>query len=250
MTDGPVAWGPTLIVVLVLLTVVAGVLVGVGQIGPARAPVVAILRATVQLAVVSLLIAAVVRSLWWTALFVLVMFVVAVLTSARRIGSLRTAWRAAAPIATGVVPVLGLLTSTGSVVFRPIVLIPVAGILIGAGMVATSQAGVRAVGELRARHGEFEAALALGFMPRLAALELTRPTAFQALIPAFDQTRTVGLVTLPGAYVGVLLGGGSAVQAGITQLVVLVGLVAVQSVAVLVTIELVARGLIDGTAPG
>ena len=27
----------------------------------------------------------------------------------------------------------------------------------------------------------------------------------QALIPALDQTRTVGLVTLPGAYVGVLL---------------------------------------------
>jgi ABC-type iron transport system FetAB permease component len=36
----------------------------------------------------------------------------------------------------------------------------------------------------------------------------------QALVPALDRTRTVGLVTLPGAFVDVQLGGGSAVQAG------------------------------------
>ena len=33
-------------------------------------------------------------------------------------------------------------------------------------------------------------------------------TLHEAIIPALDQTRTVGLVTLPGAYIGVLLGGG------------------------------------------
>ena len=52
----------------------------------------------------------------------------------------------------------------------------------------------------------------------------------------------MGLVTLPGAVVGVLLGGGSAVQAGATQLMVLVALPAVEAIAVAVTIELVARG--------
>jgi len=30
-----------------------------------------------------------------------------------------------------------------------------------------------------------------------------------ALVPGLDQTRTVGLVTLPGAFVGVLLAGAS-----------------------------------------
>ncbi|WP_435154151.1 hypothetical protein [Micromonospora aurantiaca (nom. illeg.)] len=33
-------------------------------------------------------------------------------------------------------------------------------------------------------------------------------------MPALDQTRTVGLVTLPGAFVGVLPGGGTAVGWG------------------------------------
>jgi putative ABC transport system permease protein len=49
-----------------------------------------------------------------------------------------------------------------------------------------------------------------------------------------DQTRTVGLVTLPGAFVGVLLGGGSPVQAGAAQIIVLVGLLATQSITVVV----------------
>ena len=62
-------------------------------------------------------------------------------------------------------------------------------------------------------------------------------------MPVLDQTRTVGLVTLPGAFVGVLLGGGDPVQAGVTQLVVLVALLAIEAVAVLVTVEVVARNL-------
>jgi putative ABC transport system permease protein len=62
-----------------------------------------------------------------------------------------------------------------------------------------------------------------------------------ALVPALDQTRTVGLVTLPGAFVGVLLGSGNPVQAGAAQLLVLIGLLAAETIAVLITTELVAR---------
>jgi putative ABC transport system permease protein len=49
-------------------------------------------------------------------------------------------------------------------------------------------------------------------------------------------------VTLPGAFVGMLLGGASPLQAAAVQLVVLVALLLVQAIAVLVTVELVARG--------
>ena len=66
-----------------------------------------------------------------------------------------------------------------------------------------------------------------------------------ALVPALDQTRTVGLVTLPGAFVGVLLGGGSALEAGAAQLLVLVGLLAAETIAVWVVTEQVARGRAD-----
>ncbi|NED92111.1 ABC transporter permease, partial [Streptomyces sp. SID11233] len=90
-----------------------------------------------------------------------------------------------------------------------------------------------------------EAALALGLPDRDARLEIARPAASDALLPGLDQTRTVGLVTLPGAFVGVLLGGARPLAAGAVQLFVLLALMAVQSLAVSVTVELVARGRIN-----
>jgi ABC-type iron transport system FetAB permease component len=116
-------------------------------------------------------------------------------------------------------------------------------------MTAVSLAGRRLREELSARRGEVEAALALGLVRRDAVLEVARPAAGTALLPPLDQTRTVGLVTLPGAFVGVLLGGGTPLEAGAAQLLVLVGLLAAQTTAVWVTIELVARGLVLHDVP-
>ncbi|MGN6301654.1 MAG: ABC transporter permease, partial [Angustibacter sp.] len=94
------------------------------------------------------------------------------------------------------------------------------------------------------RHGEYEAALSIGLGARDAALLVARDDAALALVPGLDQTRTVGLVTLPGAFVGMLLGGATPMEAAAVQLVVLVALLMVQSVSVLVVVELVARGLL------
>lgn len=239
--------GWPLAVVLVVLTAAGGLTLWLGQVDSWRPVVTAALRAAVQLTAVSLLITAVLASGRLTAGFVLLMYGIAAVTSAGRIARAgrRPAWRElpgpAASIAAGVAPVLAVLLATGIVPAKPVAVIPIAGILIGGAMSATSLAGRRARDELHSRRGEFEAALALGFLTRDAALLVTRHTANQALVPVLDQTRTVGLVTLPGAFVGVLLGGGSPVQAGVTQLVVLVSLLAIEAVAVVVTVEVVAR---------
>ncbi|MDH6465864.1 putative ABC transport system permease protein [Micromonospora sp. A200] len=239
--------GPKLAVTLVVLTAVAAAVATVGRLGHGRQIAVAAVRAAVQLAAVSLLIAAIVASLWATAAFVVVMCVVAAGTSGRRITGGARGWWAVVPIVAGSLSVvLGLLLA-GLVPARGIAVIPVAGILIGGAMTATSLAGRRALDELIGRRGEVEAALALGLLPRDAVLLVCRPAAGQALIPALDQTRTVGLVTLPGAFVGMLLGGAGPLAAGITQLVVLVGLLAVEAVAVVLTVELVARGRLRPT---
>jgi putative ABC transport system permease protein len=79
---------------------------------------------------------------------------------------------------------------------------------------------------------------------------VAREAAALALIPGLDQTRTVGLVTLPGAFVGVLLAGASPLQAGAVQLLVLLALLLVQVLAVGVTIELISAGRLPvGTGP-
>jgi putative ABC transport system permease protein len=235
--------GPALAVaVVVLIVAAAAVAVYFGR-GVARDVVVVSARAIGQLAAVSLILAAVLASGWSTAGFIGLMLAVASVTSARRVagGMSRGRW-AAGPIAAGALPVLAIVLATGAVPAETIAVLPVAGIVIGGAMTATSLAGRRAVDELRNRYGEYEAALALGFTPRAATLELCRPVAAQALVPALDQTRTVGLVTLPGAFVGVLLGGGSPLQAGAVQLLVLVGLLLAEAVAAVLTVEVIAAG--------
>ncbi|PKV96486.1 putative ABC transport system permease protein [Amycolatopsis echigonensis] len=247
--NGAIGFGPALIAVLAVLTLAGAAVVRFGQLGQGRAVVVAAVRAVAQLALVSLVITVILRSDWLTGLFVLAMFSIAAATSASRIGVPRRIGWVALSLASGVVPVLGLVLGSGVVPAKPISVVPVAGIVIGGSMTATSQAARRALDELKQRRGEYEAALALGFLPRHAALEICRPSAGHALIPALDQTRTVGLVTLPGAYVGVLLGGASPLQAGTTQVLVLIGLLAAEAIAVLVTVQLVAAGSIRRDEP-
>lgn len=232
-------------VALLVLTAVAVGVVGFGGLGIARGTASASVRAVLQLGAVSVIIIAVVRSLWLSLAFVLVMLAVAAVTSARRMTPRRSGLLAVVPIAVGAVPVIGVVVVTGAVPTTGIALVPVCGIVIGGTMAATSLAGRRALDELSTRYGEYEAALSLGLTDRDAAMELVRPAARQALVPAMDQTRTVGLVTLPGAFVGVLIGSGSPVQAGAAQVLVLIGLLAAEALAAVVTVELVARGRIS-----
>ncbi|HUR75184.1 MAG TPA: ABC transporter permease [Sporichthya sp.] len=231
------------------LFIVAGVLVAVAalaarvtRLGVERAVLTAAARAAVQLTVVALLIGAVLESDRLSLLFVGGMLVAAGLTAGTRIAGLRAAPWAGLAIAAGALPVVILVLASGAVPFSGPAIVAFSGIVIGNAMTASGQAARRALDDLRQRVGEFEAALALGFDRRAAGLEIARPTAAQALFPPLDQTRSVGLVTLPGAFVGVLLGGGSAGEAASAQVLVLFGLLAAQVVAVAVALELVVRG--------
>jgi uncharacterized protein (TIGR00245 family) len=249
--------GPRLALVLVALTALGAVGGRLSGLEQDRSVVVAAVRATVQLGAVSAVLLVVVRSLPLSALFVLLMVAVATATSAGRVtglpvwgpGALGRLGPTALPIVGGALPVVALVLASGTVPLRGESVIPIAGILIGGAMTATSLAGRRLRDELTRRRGEVEAALALGLLPRDAVLLVSRPAAATALVPPLDQTRTVGLVTLPGAYVGVLLGGGSPLEAGAAQLLVLVGLLAAEVLAVWAVTELIARGVLLTDVP-
>jgi putative ABC transport system permease protein len=234
-------------VLAVLVVVVAAALAASAVLrlaGLEHAPAVprAATRAVVQLGAVSLVVAAVLRSVPLSLAFVVVMLGTASLTAARRITPHRSGLWAGAAVASGALPVLGVLAASGLLPPVGAALVPVGGILVGGAMTATSLAGRACLDALRDRAGEYEAALALGLPSRDAALLVCSVPAGRALVPALDQTRTVGMVTLPGAFVGMLLAGAGALQAGTVQLVVLVALLLAESVAIAVTLELVARG--------
>lgn len=231
-----------LVVVAVLLVALAAAAARVALLGVEVAVLTAAARAAVQLTVVALVIAAVLESDGLSLLFVLGMLLAAAVAAGQRIAGWRCAPWAGLAVAAGALPVLTLVLASGVVPFSGPAIVAVSGIVIGGAMTACGQAGRRALDELRGRAGEFEAALALGLDTRSAGLEIARPSAAQALFPPLDQTRTVGLVTLPGAFIGVLLGGGSAGEAASAQVLVLFGLLAAEVVAVAVALELVVRG--------
>jgi len=215
------------LVALLLVAVVANV---VFRHGLARQSVVAGLRAAAQLTAAAAVISVVVGSLWLSALALFGMFAMAVLTTCRRIDSPGSWPWATAAMAAGVVPVLAILLLSGTIPFQGIALIPVVGIVLGNTMTVHTLVGRRAFAALREERGQYEAGLSLGMVPDQAIDEIIARRVPEGLVPSLDQVKTSGVVTLPGAFIGVMLGGGSAVQAATAQVLVLFAIMATQSV--------------------
>jgi putative ABC transport system permease protein len=135
----------------------------------------------------------------------------------------------------------GILVATGAFAATPAAAVPAAGILIGGAMTAATLAGRRLLDGLGTDHDEIETRLALGDRVRDALAPTVRTAVTGALVPAIDQTRNVGLVTLPGTFVGLVLGGASPAEAARVQLCVLLALLAVELASAALIAELVVR---------
>jgi putative ABC transport system permease protein len=235
---------PALVVVCVIMAIAAGLVCRFAlRTSPWTVPVAGV-RAAIQLAAVALVLAAAMMRLWSSVMVVAVMFVVASATAARRSQADHGSPWLATALATGMAAVIPLLLVSRVVPLTGVAIVPVFGIVLGGTMTAVAVASRRALDTLRTRAGEVEAALSLGFSERDSRMEVIDRPLVDALIPNLDQARTAGLVTLPGAFVGVLLATGSAAQAGAVQVLVLISLLLSQACGVAVTGELVARGWI------
>ena len=226
------------LVILLVVTVVANRL---GGLGLGRASVLAGARAVVQLSLVALVITAVVGSL--------------ALSVRRRRGHVRDGGRddleagrraarwpwAAASMACGIVPVVAVVLATGAVPLTGIAVIPVAGIVIGNTMTVHTLVGRRTFSALREEHGQYEASLSIGLTSAQAIDEVIARRVPEGIVPSLDQVRTSGIVTLPGAFIGVMLGGGSAVQAATAQVLVLFAIMATQAITASVQARLICR---------
>ena len=76
---------------------------------------------------------------------------------------------------------------------------------------------------------------------QVALRPLVRRAVRWGLIPVLDQTKNVGLVALPGTFVGLVLGGADPAEAARVQLTVLLALLGVELVAAVTGALLVAR---------
>ena len=202
----------------------------VSGFGLGRSALVAGVRACLQLGVAAVVITSVIDSLPLSIALTVAMFSMAVVTTCRRVEAPGSWPWAAAAMAGGILPVLTVVLATGAVPLTGLAIIPIAGIVIGNAMTAHTLAGRRTFAALREEHSQYEACLSLGLLPAQGILEIVHRRTPEALLPGLDQVKTTGLVTLPGAFIGVMLGGGTPVQAATAQVLVLFGIMAAQTV--------------------
>lgn len=220
------AFGPTLLGVVLLVALTAAVLTAY-KVPYRWAPTLAILRGTVQLAAISVILSGVISSPGFVAAALLVMFAVAALTAARRVGwSWKSFGLVGGSMGLGVAMTLAIIFATGAIELTPRYALAIGGIIIGNAMTTATLAGRRFSEAVIDHWEEVEGWLALGAKPRQSTLELAHRAVYSALIPSIDQTKTTGLVTLPGAFVGAIFGGISPLEAGRFQIVVLAGIMA------------------------
>lgn len=221
---------PTLVALALLVALTVAVLWG-SRTPSFLDPAVAVLRGAAQLAAISLVLGGVITDPRWVAAALLVMFGVAVTTAACRLG---WSWRLfgvlAATMALGILVTLAVVFGTGAIEFSPRYVLAVGGIVIGNCMSIAVLAGRRFFEAVREQWDQVEGWLALGATSGRATLTQARHSVHSALIPSTDQTKTTGLVTLPGAFVGAIFGGASPLEAGRFQVVVLASIMAAGSV--------------------
>lgn len=203
------------------------------------APLIAIVRGGVQLAFVGLALRGVLSAPPTVAIALLVMLGTASWTATGRLKGLGRVGR-----------VVTLCCLTGSAVslitvfaldvlpFSARYVVALSGIVIGNSMTGVTLAGRHLLAGMIARREEIEGWLAIGATSRQAVRDVARSAAAEALVPVMDQTRTTGLVTLPGAFIGALLGGADPTQAARFQLVVLAALLATQAVVATMVVHL------------
>ena len=235
MTEADVRAG---IALLVLLALGVAALT-YGRVPRRRDQGTALLRALVQLAALGLVVHAVFVTPALVAVLLAVMLGVAVLTSTRRLNGLeRPGLAVLAACLAGAVPAVGLVLASGALAVTSRNVVGLGGIVIGGAMAACTLTGRGLLAGLRSDGEQVEGALALGATMRQAVAPIARRAVGDALVPNLDQTRTVGLVTLPGTYVGALLGGASPTDAARYQLLVLAALLCAQAIAGVVLAQL------------
>jgi putative ABC transport system permease protein len=216
--------------VLVLVGLTALVLRG-AQVRLGWAPSYAVLRGAVQLALVGLALRGVFQAPAFVAVALGVMLSIAVYTAAGRVKALPGALPAVALACSSAAGgTLAVIFGLGMLDLSARYLIALGGIVIGGTMTAATLTGRRIAHGLRSDRDEVEGLLALGATARQATARICRRSVAEAMMPVIDQTRTTGLVTLPGAFIGALLGGADPSDAARFQLVVLAALINAQAI--------------------
>lgn len=158
----------------------------------------------------------------WILLVVLIMISVAGYTAGKRGQNVpRSKIVATISVSVGALLTLGLLIILRVFPFEPRYIIPIAGMIVGNSMTVTGLVMLRLRDDVRLQKPQIEAALALGATREQAVRQQLRRALATGMTPIIDNTKTVGLISLPGAMTGMILAGASPLEAVQLQIIVM-----------------------------
>ncbi|HVE98612.1 MAG TPA: ABC transporter permease [Mycobacteriales bacterium] len=241
----PPVWGIALTLVLVAVTAYVAV---DQRLGLARDLAEAVVRAAVQLVAVGFALrflfehTGIPGSLGWVAAMVLL----AGRTAGGRASGIPHGTRiATAAVGAAAVGTVGLLVGARVIEATPRIVVPMGGMVVSAAMTGATLTLSRIHDEVASSRASVEARLALGLPSAEAFAPHLRLALRAAIAPAIDQTKVVGLITLPGAMTGLIIAGVSPVVAIRYQIIVMYMLLGAGTVAALVAARLAGRALFD-----
>lgn len=139
---------------------------------------------------------------------------------------------AAMSLSTAAIVALGLLFGLGVFDLDARTLIPLGGMVVGNSISATILVARRILDSFEDKRPQIEARLALGHTAEKASSPYLRAALRTALIPQVETTKAVGIVFLPGAMVGLILGGTdpqAAVSVQVTVMYMVLGSVSIST---------------------
>lgn len=184
----------------------------------------AIFRAFLQLSIIGFVLQFIFNqdNRGWILLAYLFMVSVAGYTAGQRAKHVpRGKYVAGASILAGTAVTMFMLVVLNVFPFTPRYIIPVAGMMVGNAMTVTGVTMKRLRDDIKVQMNLVETALALGATPRQATLQQVKRSLVIALSPVIDNAKTVGLISLPGAMTGLIMGGASPLEAIQLQIVVM-----------------------------
>ncbi|XP_039136195.1 protein ALUMINUM SENSITIVE 3 [Dioscorea cayenensis subsp. rotundata] len=212
---------PALATAVVLMAVVLSFLQKLNLEGEM---VYAIVRAFIQLSIIGFVLEFIFtqKNAAWIILAYLFMVSVAGYTAGQRAKHVpRGKCIAGLSILAGTTLTMILLVLLNVFPFTPRYIIPIAGMMVGNAMAVTGVTMKRLREDLKIQMNLVETALALGATPRQATLQQVKRSLVIALSPVLDNAKTVGLISLPGAMTGMIMGGASPLEAIQLQIVVM-----------------------------